>query len=78
MGIGGLVDLLCSRNARPQNGETGSLVVLLLAERARHECARSTRALADQPGRPAKRYKRELGKVYVGRAQWEIKQAPLS
>ena len=56
----------------------GSLVILLLAERARHECARSTRALADQPGRPAKRYKRELGKVYVGRAQWEIKQAPLS
>ena len=33
----------------------GSLVVLLLAERARSECARSTRALEDQPGCPRKR-----------------------
>src|SRR5262245_14791101 len=29
-----------------------SLVVLLLAERARFECARSTRAIEDQPGYP--------------------------
>ena len=28
-------DLLCSRNARPQKDGNGSLVVLLLAERAR-------------------------------------------
>ena len=32
----------------------GSLVVLLLAERARSEGARSTRALEDQPGYPVK------------------------
>jgi hypothetical protein len=31
---------------------TGSLVVLLLAERARSEGARSTRAIEDQPGYP--------------------------
>ena len=42
-------DLLCSRNAWE---EKGSLVVLLLAERARSECARSTRAIEDQPGYP--------------------------
>ncbi len=35
-------DLLCLRNARE---EKGSLVVLLLAERAQLECARSTRAV---------------------------------
>jgi len=29
------VSPLCSRNARPQQGGKGSLVVLLLAERAR-------------------------------------------
>jgi hypothetical protein len=28
-------DLLCSRNARPEKDEKGSLVVLLLVERAR-------------------------------------------
>ena len=28
-------DILCSRNARPQKDGKGSLVVLLLAERAR-------------------------------------------
>jgi hypothetical protein len=32
--------------------EGGGLVVLLLAERARSECARSTRALEDRPGCP--------------------------
>jgi len=34
-----------------KNG-AGGLVVLLLAERARSECARSTRAIEDQPGYP--------------------------
>ena len=33
-------------------GRGGDLVVLLLAERARSEGARSTRAFEDQPGRP--------------------------
>ena len=42
-------DLLCSRNAWE---EKGSLVVLLLAERARSECARSTRANEDRLGHP--------------------------
>ena len=32
---GGLLRLLCSRNARSQKDGKGSLVVLLLAERAR-------------------------------------------
>jgi len=40
-----LDDLLCSRNARPQKDGKGSLIVLLLAERARSECARSTAAV---------------------------------
>ena len=35
-----------------REGGGGSLVVLLLAERARSEGARSTRALEDRPGRP--------------------------
>jgi hypothetical protein len=38
----------------------GSLVVLLLAERARSEGARSTRALEDQPGYPGKAPTNEL------------------
>jgi hypothetical protein len=45
-------DLPCSRNARPQKDGKGSLAVLLLAERARSECARSTRAIEDRPGYP--------------------------
>jgi len=45
-------ELLCSRNAGPQKDGKGRLVVLLLAERARYECARSTRAIEDQPGGP--------------------------
>jgi hypothetical protein len=45
-------DLLCSRNARPEKDGKGSLVVLLLTERARSECARSTRAIEDRPGYP--------------------------
>ena len=45
-------DLLCSRNARPQKDGKDSLAVLLLAERAQSECARSTRAIEDQPGHP--------------------------
>jgi hypothetical protein len=39
----------------------GSLVVLLLAERARSEGARSTRAFEDRPGHPPKRETSELG-----------------
>ena len=42
-------DLLCSRNARPQKDGKDSLAVLLLAERAQSECARSTRAFEDRP-----------------------------
>ena len=45
-------DLLCSCNARSQKDMKGSLAVLLLAERARSECARSTRAIEDRPGYP--------------------------
>ncbi len=45
-------DLLCSRNARPPKDGKDSLAVLLLAERARSECARSTRAIEDRPGYP--------------------------
>ena len=37
-----------------QVGEEGSLVVLLLVERARSEGARSTRAIEDRPGHPLK------------------------
>ena len=44
--------LLCSRNARPRKDGKGSLAVLLLAERARSEGARSTRAIEDRPGYP--------------------------
>ena len=51
-------DLLCSRNARE---EKGSLVLLLLAERARSECARSTRAIEDRPAHPLKRKVSKLG-----------------
>ena len=40
----------CSRNARPQKDEEDTLAILLLAERARSECARSTRAIEDRPG----------------------------
>ena len=37
---------------RTARGGKGSLVVLLLAERARSEGARSTRAIEDRPGYP--------------------------
>ena len=40
----------------------GSLVVLLLAERARSECARPTRAFEDQPGHPLKSVTSERGR----------------
>ena len=46
------------RGGTRKKGEGGSLVVLLLAERARSEVARSTRAFEDQPGWPPK----EVGK----------------
>ena len=51
---------LYSRNARPQKDGKGSLAVLLLAERAHSEGARSTRAFEDRPGRPVKRKASEL------------------
>jgi len=41
----------------------GSLVVLLLAERAPSEGPRSTRAIEDQPGYPMKRSTSELGRI---------------
>jgi hypothetical protein len=71
-------DLLCSRNARE---EKGSLVVLLLAERAPSEGPRSTRAFEDRPGHPLSRETSELGgnidkAVLVKRAQWKINQPP--
>ena len=53
-------DLLCSRNAWE---EKGSLVVLLLAERAPSEGPRSTRAIEDRPGHPLKRETSELGGI---------------
>jgi hypothetical protein len=56
-----LDDLLCSRNARPQKGGKGSLVVLLLAERARSEGARSTRAMDDQSASIPEEMRSELG-----------------
>jgi hypothetical protein len=45
-------DLLCSRCVWAQKDGQGSLAVLLLAERARYECARSMRAIEDRPGYP--------------------------
>jgi hypothetical protein len=46
---------LCARATRGLRSERrGSLAVLLLAERARSECARSTRAIEDRPGYPLK------------------------
>jgi len=47
----------------------GSLVVLLLAERAPSEGPRSTRAIEDQPGHPLKRDTSELGGIIHSRAR---------
>jgi hypothetical protein len=47
----------------------GSLVVLLLAERAPSEGPRSTRAIEDQPGHPLKRGTSELGGTIYTRAR---------
>jgi len=57
----------------------GSLVVLLLAERARSEGARSTRALEDQPGYPIKRKTSDLGRIIWmddGRSMREVETTP--
>ena len=43
---------LCSGNAQDQKDGESSLIVLLLAERTRSECARSTRTLEDRLGYP--------------------------
>jgi len=55
-------DLLCSRNAWE---EKGSLVVLLLAERAPSEGPRSTRAFEDRPAHPSKRKMSELWRDHL-------------
>ena len=47
----------------------GSLVILLLAERAPSEGPRSTRAIEDRPGRPVKRDTSELGGTIHNRAR---------
>jgi hypothetical protein len=59
----------------------GSLVILLLMERARSEGARSTRAIEDQPGYPVKRKTSELGRIIwmdAGRSmrEWRPHQPP--
>jgi hypothetical protein len=52
----------CGHTTRSlRSGREGSLVVLLLAERARSECARSMRAIEDQPDCPVKRDMIEVG-----------------
>ena len=48
--VAGIVSVLAER--APPKDRKGSLVVLLLAERARWECARPTRAIEDRPGHP--------------------------
>jgi|CXWL01.1.fsa_nt_gi hypothetical protein len=50
---GSLVNLLCSRNARPRkDGKGAAGPSFLLAERARSECARPMRAVKDSPATP--------------------------
>jgi len=50
---GRLVNLLCSRNARPPKDRKGAAgPSFLLAERARSECARPMRAVKDSPATP--------------------------
>ena len=58
----------------------GSLVVLLLAERAPSEGPRSTRAFEDQPGHPMKRGTSELGGSICnrGRSMREVGRAGVS
>jgi hypothetical protein len=47
----------------------GSLVVLLLAQRAPSEGPRSARAIEDQPGHPMKRSTSEFGRTMCNRAR---------
>ena len=57
----------------------GSLVVLLLAERARSEGARSTRALEDQPGYPVKEVGVERTRAvggHLARPVWLVSLVP--
>ena len=49
----------------------GGLVVLLLAERARSEGARPTRAFEDRPGRPVMRNTDEIGEIVWGEASFD-------
>jgi len=46
------VDLLCSRNARPQKDGGRAARPFLLAERARWNCARPMRAVKGSPATP--------------------------
>mgnify|MGYP001560470780 CR=1 FL=1 len=59
-------DLLCSRDARPGKDGKGSLAVLLLAERARSECARSMRAIKGRLGHSLKEGSRKLKVASTG------------
>ena len=59
-------DLLCSRDAGPGKDGKGSLAVLLLAERARSECARSTRAIKSRLGHSLKEGSRKLKGASTG------------
>ena len=45
-----------AQRAGLRRGRRGSLAVLLLAERARSEGARSTRAFEDRPGHPSSHF----------------------
>ena len=56
-------ELYSMRGDRRCKDGMGSLVVLLLAERAPSEGPRSTRAIEDQPGRPIKKDTSELGGI---------------
>jgi hypothetical protein len=56
-----------------ERGDGGGLAVLLLAERARSEGARSTRALEDRPGHPLRGVERRKArdeKAWKGHPRW--------
>ena len=69
-GRGGLVSSLCSRNARSQKGETGSLAISCSRNaHARKVLVRRAHSGIDQA--PLENQKGELGR----RAQWKINQS---
>jgi hypothetical protein len=60
-------------NSPLEGGRGGGLVVVLLAERARSEGARSTRAIEDQPDRPLRGVERRKArdeKTWKGHPRW--------